>query len=188
MLRPPSLDATKSRAKPTVQPFSPAARTASQQFANHPPSPPSSLTISKIAPCRIRPTKKEMEANYECEGCFGKRAGTAPSLRYIGRLQHSVLIKNGRSWRKHLSMSVSRGRSSKDTSLFRGATRQRLRKAVKGNNVKRSPSKTSANVRWFHLVAPTRMHPLMTAGHVTKTFFQATTGLPPKAAIAIVAE
>jgi hypothetical protein len=96
--------------------------------------------------------------------------------------------QNGRSWRKHLSMSVSRGRSSKDTSLFRGTTRQRLRKAVKGNNVKRSPSKTSANVRWFHLVAPTRMHPLMTAGHVTKTFFQATTGLPPKAAIAIVAE
>src|SRR6201987_4177499 len=61
-------------------------------------------------------------------------AGTAPSLRCIGRLQHSVLIKNGRSWRKHLSMSVSRGRSSKDTSLFRGGTRQRLRKSVKGNS------------------------------------------------------
>ena len=42
----------------------------------------------------------------------------APSLRCIGRLQRFVLIKNGRSWRKHLSMSVSRGRSSKDTSLF----------------------------------------------------------------------
>jgi hypothetical protein len=56
-------------------------------------------------------------------------AGTAPSLRCIGRLQLSVLIKNGRSWRKHLSMSVSRGRSSKDTLLFRGGTRQRLRKA-----------------------------------------------------------
>ena len=45
-------------------------------------------------------------------------AGTAPSLRCIGRLQHSVLIKNGRSWRKLLSMSVSRGRSSKDTLQF----------------------------------------------------------------------
>jgi hypothetical protein len=115
-------------------------------------------------------------------------AGTAPSLRCIGRLQHSVLIKNGRSWRKHLSMSVSRGRSSKDTLLLRVGTRQRLRKAVKGNKVKLSPRKTGAIVRGFHLVAPTRMHPLMTAGHVTKTFFQATTGLPPKAAIAIVAE
>ena len=51
---------------------------------------------------------------------------------------HSVLIKNGRSWRKHLSMSVSRGRSSKDTFLFRDGTRQRLRKAVKGGNVNRS--------------------------------------------------
>jgi hypothetical protein len=74
-------------------------------------------------------------------------AGTAPSLRYIGRLQHSVLIKNGRSWRKHLSMSVSRGPSSKDTLLGRGGTRQRLRKAVKGNKVKLSPNQT--NARWF---------------------------------------
>jgi hypothetical protein len=60
--------------------------------------------------------------------------GSAPSLRCIGRLQHSVLIKNGRSWRKHLSKSVSRGRSSKDTLLFRGWTWQPLRKAVKGNS------------------------------------------------------
>ena len=44
--------------------------------------------------------------------------GTAPSLRCIGRLQRFVLIKNGRCWRKHLSMSVSRGQSSRDTSLF----------------------------------------------------------------------
>jgi hypothetical protein len=54
-----------------------------------------------LARAQIRPTKKEMEADYEWEGCFGKRAPTAPSLRCIGRLQHSVLIKNGRSWRKH---------------------------------------------------------------------------------------
>ena len=33
-----------------------------------------------------------------------------------------------------------RGRSSKDTLLFRGGTRQRLHKAVKGNKVKRSCS------------------------------------------------
>ena len=32
---------------------------ASQQFANHPPSPPSPLTISKIAPCTIGPTKRK---------------------------------------------------------------------------------------------------------------------------------
>jgi hypothetical protein len=76
-------------------------------------------------------------------------AGTAPSLRYIGRLQHSVLIKNGRSLRKHLSMSVSRGRSSKDTLLLRGGTWQPLRKAVKGNKVKLSPNKTNAMVREF---------------------------------------
>jgi hypothetical protein len=67
-------------------------------------------------------------------------AGTAPSLRYIGRLQHSVLIKNGRCWRKHLSMSVSRGRSSKDTSLFairrRDGRWQSLRKAVPSSNVR----------------------------------------------------
>ena len=40
------------------------------------------------------------------------------SLRCIDRLQLSVPIKNGRSWGKHLSMSVSPERSSKDTSLF----------------------------------------------------------------------
>ena len=68
-----------------------------------------------------------------------------------------------------------------------GDGRRSLR-TVKGRKVKRSQNKASAIVRGFHLVAPTRMHPLMTAGHVTKTFFQATTGLPPKAAIAIVAE
>ena len=32
---------------------------ASQQFANHPLSPPSPLTISKIAPCKIRQTKRK---------------------------------------------------------------------------------------------------------------------------------
>ena len=83
-------------------------------------------------------------------------AGTARSLRCIGRLQHSVLIKNGRSWRKHLSMSVSRGRSSKDTLPFatpRHAGRwQPLRKAVKGNKVKLSPNKTGAIVRGFQVV------------------------------------
>jgi hypothetical protein len=66
-------------------------------------------------------------------------AGTAPSLRCIGRLQRSVLIKNGRSWRKHLSMSVSQGRSSKDTLLFaivpRDGRWQPLRKPSKASNV-----------------------------------------------------
>jgi len=76
-------------------------------------------------------------------------AGTVPSLRCTGRLQRSVLIKNGRSWRKHLSMSVSRERSSKDTSLFRGGTRQRLPKAVKGNKVKRSQTKRARTFDGF---------------------------------------
>ena len=33
--------------------------TASQQFANHPPSSLRSLTIPKIAPCTVRPIKKK---------------------------------------------------------------------------------------------------------------------------------
>ena len=69
------------------------------------------------------------------------RADTAPSLHRIGRLQLSVLIKNGRCWRKRLSMSVSPGRSSKDTSLLAMPLRhgrwQPQRKAVKGGKVKR---------------------------------------------------
>jgi hypothetical protein len=77
-------------------------------------------------------------------------AVTAPSLHCIGRPQRSVLIKNGRSWRKHLSMSVSRERSSKDTSLFATSRRDLrwhpLRKAVEVNSVKRS---RRAVVRWF---------------------------------------
>ena len=55
---------------------------ASQRFANHPLSPPSPLTISKIAPCKIHPTKKEMEAHYEWEGGFGKRAAV-PHYRFV---------------------------------------------------------------------------------------------------------
>jgi hypothetical protein len=113
-------------------------------------------------------------------------AGTAPSLRCIGRLQHSVLIKNGRSWRKHLSMSVSRGRSSKDTLLFRGGTRQRLRKAVKGNKVKLSQTKRARSFDRFTLLPYSG--PLMTAGRVSEAFFPTTSGLPPEADIAIVTE
>jgi len=95
-------------------------------------------------------------------------AGTAPSLRCIGRLQHSVRIKNGRSWRKHLSMSVSRGRSSKDTLLFRGGTRQPLREAVKGNKIKRSQTKRALH----RLMVPLRLslrhvHPEQRHRHVS---------------------
>ena len=78
-------------------------------------------------------------------------AGTAPSRHCIGRPQLSVLIKNGRSWRKHLSMNVSRGRSSKDTSMFAtphgDGTCLSLRKAVKGSKVKRSRANEHAVVQ-----------------------------------------
>jgi hypothetical protein len=67
-------------------------------------------------------------------------AATAPSLRYTGRQPRSVLIKNGRSWRKHLSMSVSQERSSKDTLPFTtprrngdGGRRVRLPKVTRSN-------------------------------------------------------
>jgi hypothetical protein len=84
----------------------------------------------------VRDTFRGFALIQRCQRLFWKTcAGTAPSPRCIGRLQRFVLIKNGRSWHKHLSMSVSRGRSSKDTSLFATPRRhgrwQPLRKASK---------------------------------------------------------
>jgi hypothetical protein len=88
------------------------------------------------------------------------RADTAPSHRCIGRPRRSVLIKNGRSWRKHLSMSVSRGRSSKNPSLLAAPRRdggwQPPRRVDKGSSstLKHWHSKEPAIVRRFHLVTP----------------------------------
>jgi len=139
------------------------------RVANHVPSPPSSLTISQIAPCTNPPRPKRkwrqtMSGKAVLENV--RRYRTIASLyRQTAAFRPD---QNGRSWRKHLSMSVSRGRSSKDTLLFRGGTWQPLRKAVKGNTVKLSPNKTDAIVRGFHLVTlfgPTRT-PHLLPGHV----------------------
>jgi hypothetical protein len=107
---------------------------------------PSALSVKLANDFENRPVQnpadqKEMEANCESEGLFWKTcAGTAPSLRCIGRLQRSAQIKNGRCWLKHLSMSSSRGRSSKDVLLFATPRRdgkwQPPRKAVPSSNVR----------------------------------------------------